>query len=41
MTIQNQSLFTTKNTPNGFALPGITLETREVLQELLLDNHTK
>ncbi|KAG2172603.1 hypothetical protein INT44_002618 [Umbelopsis vinacea] len=40
MTIDTSSLFSTKHA-HGFALPGITLETRKVLEELLLDNHKK
>jgi hypothetical protein len=40
MAATTQNLITTKN-PNGFALPGITLESRQVLHELLVDNHEK
>jgi hypothetical protein len=40
MTAGNTSLINTKN-PNGFALPGVTLESRKVLQELLAENHHK
>ncbi|KAJ2955840.1 hypothetical protein NQZ79_g8222 [Umbelopsis isabellina] len=40
MTANTTNLITTKN-PNGFALPGITLESRQVLHELLVDNHEK
>ncbi|KAI8578368.1 hypothetical protein K450DRAFT_176406 [Umbelopsis ramanniana AG] len=40
MTIENASLFSTKHA-YSFSLPGITLESRKVLEELLLDNHKK
>lgn len=40
MTAQTSPLINTKN-PSGFTLPGITLDSRQVLQELLQANHDK